>query len=140
MLGVIPKAPKVAMPITDVRNVAEAHVNAIEKGVHGTRYLLNYQDDFPMLVELGKILAEEFKGTKYNPPTSELSFCLFKLVTICNKRLAFMEPQWGMKFRMDREKSIKDLGLEYIPLKQSLVEMAHNRIDIEYIEDKRLKE
>jgi nucleoside-diphosphate-sugar epimerase len=140
MMGGFPKAPRIPMPITDIRDVADAHVNALEKGVHGTRYLLNFQDDFPMIVDLGRILAEEFKGTKYKIPTEELGFYLFKLVSICDKRLSSFEPQWGMKFRLDREKSIKELGLVYIPLKQSLVEMAHNLIDLEYFEDRRLRE
>jgi nucleoside-diphosphate-sugar epimerase len=122
-----------------VRNVAEAHVNAIEKGVNGTRYLLNYQDQFPMFLDIGKALHEEFKGTKYKPPTEELSYYLFKLFSICDKGAAASIPQWGYKFRVDRRKSIEELGIVYIPMKQSLVEMMHNMIDLGYIEDHRLK-
>lgn len=46
-------------------------------------------------------------------------------------------PQWGKKFTIDRKKSIEHLGLNYVPLKQSLTQMSHNLIDLGYIEDKR---
>jgi nucleoside-diphosphate-sugar epimerase len=139
MTGVFPKVPKVPLPVVDVRNVAEAHVNAIEKGVNGTRYLLNFQDEFPTFLDMGLCLHEEFKDTKYKIPTEEVSYYLFRMITICDSRLKPFVPQWGMKCKVDRSKSIEHLGIVYTPMKKSMVEMAHNLIDLGYMEDHQQK-
>lgn len=137
MTGKFPRVPKLQIPLVDVRDAADAHVNAIEKGVGGTRYLINYQDEFSPFLEFSNILLEEFKGTKYKIPSKEAPYCLIWIASICDKRLKPMLPMWGKKFKMDRRKSIEELGLHYIPLKTSLVEMAHNLIDLGYFEDLR---
>ena len=137
MTGKFPYTPKVQLPVVDVRDVAEAHVNAIERGVDGTRYLLNCRDDFVPFLELGAILHEEFEGRGYKIPTKDAAYCLIWTISICDRRLRPFLPQWGKKFRVDRKKSIEQLGLNYTPVKRSLTEMAHNLIDLGYIEDKR---
>ena len=137
MTGKYPYAPKIQVPVVDVRDVADAHVNAIERGVGGTRYLLNCRDNFIPFLEMGTVLHEEFKDKGYKIPTKEAPYCLIWLASVCDRRVKPLLPQWGKKFAVDRKKSLDELGLNYISLEQSLTQMTHNLIDLGYIEDKR---
>lgn len=84
MNGKYPYTPKVQLPVVDVRDVADAHVNAIEGGVGGTRYLLNCRNDFIPFLEMGTVLHEEFKGKGYKIPNKDAGYCLIWMVSLCD--------------------------------------------------------
>jgi len=46
-------------------------------------------------------------------------------------------PLYGRFFTFDHQRSIKELGIEYIDAKKSLIEMAYKMIDMGMIPDKR---
>ena len=138
MTGKWPMVPKVGMPIVDVRNVAEAHVNAIEKGVNGARYLMNCQEDFIWLKDWTKVLKDEFEGTEYKASIKEAPYCLLWMSSICDNSLNQFLVIYGKKFSCEQKRVQEDLGVNYISMEQSTKEMAHNLIDIGYIEDKRI--
>lgn len=50
-----------------------------------------------------------------------------------------IKPLWGKKYTLDNSRSISELKLEYIPMKESLIEMANTMIDLGYLPDKRKK-
>jgi dihydroflavonol-4-reductase len=137
MTGKFPMAPKVSLSMVDVRDIAVIHVRAIESGVNGTRYMTNSRPSSYFFIELAKPLSEEFKGTKYKIPTSEAGDCLFKCMGLFDKRLKPLVPVYGMKFEIDDQKTRDHLKIQYRPLSESVVQMAHNLIDLKYMEDHR---
>ena len=128
------------MPIVDVRNVAEAHVNAIQKGVNGARYLMCCQDDFLSFKEIADILNQEFKGTNYKIPTSEAPYYMIWMMSFCDNRSKMYLPVYGKQFYVDQKRVTKELEVDYISLEDSLKSFVHNLIDIKYFEDRRIKE
>ena len=55
------------------------------------------------------------------------------------KEASMIKPLWGKKYTLDNSRSISELKLEYIPMKESLIEMANTMIDLGYLPDKRKK-
>ena len=139
MTGKFPKAPKIPFSIVDVRDMATAHINAIEKGKNGTRYLTNIRKESFFFIDITLLLSKEFKDTKYKIPTSEAGSCLFKMLSICDKRLKPFVPVYGLKYEVDDQKTREELGVTYRTLDESVIEMAHNLIDLGYMEDFRKK-
>lgn len=139
MTGKFPQAPKIPFSIVDVRDMATAHINAIEKGKNGTRYLTNSRKKSYFIIDLAKPLTEEFKDTKYKIPTKEASYYLFRIIAICDSRMKPMIPVYGLEYDVEDQKTREELGVTYRTLDESVIEMAHNLIDLGYMEDHRKK-
>ncbi|TGN20196.1 SDR family oxidoreductase [Leptospira idonii] len=115
-----PGVPDMMMGIVDVRDVAKAHIAAgltpTAKGRHlTTAKTLSF-------VEVAKILKDHY-GKKYKIPTSTIP----KLVTYIIG--PFFGLSWehisknvGVPFDLDNSYSIKDLGITYRPVSETLVE------------------
>ena len=138
MTGKFPRVPKVPLAMVDVRDMATAHINAIEKGKNGTRYLTNRKDAY-FFMEVVKPLIEEFKGKIYKIPTKEAPYWMMRLASICDKSIKPMLPFYNLPYSVDTRKSTEELGLTYRPIEESAIEMAHNLIDLGYMEDLRNK-
>eukprot|EP00343_Euplotes_focardii_P002798 CAMPEP_0205805774 /NCGR_PEP_ID=MMETSP0205-20121125/9099_1 /ASSEMBLY_ACC=CAM_ASM_000278 /TAXON_ID=36767 /ORGANISM="Euplotes focardii, Strain TN1" /LENGTH=81 /DNA_ID=CAMNT_0053077531 /DNA_START=57 /DNA_END=302 /DNA_ORIENTATION=+ len=70
------------IPFIDVRDAADAHLAALEKGRHGERYALNAETI--KAVELTQTMDEEFTPMGYQINTKELSYWLIWLVSFFN--------------------------------------------------------
>lgn len=61
MTGEIPKFPKISFGTVDVRNVAEAHVRALQMDeAQGRRFLLHNQSMW--MVDMARCLAAEYNS------------------------------------------------------------------------------
>ncbi|KAK9455155.1 hypothetical protein V1511DRAFT_499613 [Dipodascopsis uninucleata] len=106
-LKTVPNSPIAAW--VDVRNVAEAHVFALEKPASDNqRYFVtagtfNYND-------IVKIIREKFPEIKDKVPVPS------------------DEPR-APSFNVDNSKSIRDLGLEYISLEQSIFDLVKQIVE-----------
>ena len=134
MTGKFPMAPKMSIPTVDVRDVAFAHVAAIEKGKDGNRYILSEYEGQSFLT-LASTLKREFSGSSYQLPTREAPRWVVWLMSILDRRLEQSLPTYGHSFCFDNTRSKDELGVKYRDLSQSIVEMANNLIDINYIKD-----
>ena len=101
MLGLMPGLPKIMFPVVDVRNVAEAHLNAIKiEEAKNQRFLL--VDDTYKFKELSDTLRAHY-GEKYPFKTEELAESppdnvRFKLL-------------WDKVYKVDNSKSKNILGI-----------------------------
>jgi len=102
--GVLP----VSFPLVDVRDVAEAHVRAAENPKSHGRYLLGSSVGISQL-EYTKILIKSGKYSKYPIPTTEISPVLRVI-------------------RVDHSKAEKELGMKWISVEQTLIDMADSLI------------
>jgi len=80
-----PMIPKVSFGFVDVRDVALAHVIALEKleETNGKRYLLNSSSHW--FKELIEVLSNEFSKYGYKLPTKEANSCMFNFFCLFNK-------------------------------------------------------
>jgi nucleoside-diphosphate-sugar epimerase len=120
--------------MVDVRDVARAHVLAIERGRDGERYLISGRKGESFL-GLAKTLAKEFEGSRFSLPSSEAPKWMAWVLSFYDHRLQASLSSYGKSFEFDNSKSQGQLGVEYSDVHFSIVEMANNLIDINYIED-----
>ena len=68
------------LPMSDIRDVAQAHINALEvDGIHGWRFLIGQESLW--MEEISKILHDEFSQYGYRPPTKVFGYCPLKFIS-----------------------------------------------------------
>ena len=81
------------------------------------------------LLEMGKILREAF-GSKFPFPRNQLPKAAFKLFgPFAGFSREFVEKNMGIPIYFNAQKSKDELGLEYRPVKESLVEHFQQLLD-----------
>jgi nucleoside-diphosphate-sugar epimerase len=136
MMEKLKRIPKVNQPVVDVRDVADAHVNAIERGKNGSRYILSNKECDSFL-NFANYLRSDGSFRYYKLPNKEYPKFVIWLMSWFDHRLSYDLPLYGKKFNYDNSKSKDELGVTYRSSRESLVEMANNLISIGYIEDLR---
>lgn len=120
--GFYPFVPDLYQSVTDVRNVAEAHVNAVEiKDRKKDRYII--AGDFHSFVGMNELLLKDEK-TRHLPLSLTLVPTIFLyLSTIWDDRISFswLQDNLGVKYILDNSASVDELEIEYIPAQESLV-------------------
>ncbi len=113
--------------IVDVRDIAKAHIKAgYTAGAKGRFIVCNESATF---LEMGNILRDQF-GDKYQFPKRKapkaMMWLMAPLVGISRK---FVAKNVGIPLKIDNSKSKKELGMGYIPLKQTLTEQFQQLVD-----------
>lgn len=113
--------------VVDVQDVAEAHIRAaFNPEAHG-RYIIC--SETLSLLEMGKILREAF-GPKFPFPRNQLPKTAFKIFgPLAGFSRKFVELNMGYPIFFNAQKSKDELGLEYRPVKESLVEHFQQLLD-----------
>jgi len=116
--------------MVDVRNVAQAHLNAVLKPeAAGKRFVL--ADRTYWMKEVISILHENFgdKFPKCTKPNSYFNKSTVQFASLFKKSLRPMLEKWDkdMTYVNDETKDI--LGIEFIPQSQTLVDMVPTLIE-----------
>lgn len=121
--------PDFRIGAVDVRDVAEAHLAAAFKPGAAGRYIVSGHDTgFP---EMAAILRRHF-GDTYPIPEKTLPKWLVWLVAPMVERemtRKMVTRNVGITWRADNSKSVRELGVTYRPLEESLVDMFQQMID-----------
>ncbi len=121
--------PDFRIGAVDVRDVAEAHIKAAYTPAAKGRYITSGHDTgFP---EMAEILRNEF-GDAYPFPSKPMpKWLVWLLAPMVEKSMTrkMVARNVGVPWRADNQKSIRDLGLVYLPLETSLTEMFQQMID-----------
>lgn len=136
----MPMVPNVGLGCVDVRDVAQCHIQALELGKHGQKYICSGRKQVYMFPEISQILKDKFGKKGYNPPTSVAPRCILVMLSICDKELKNVIPSINKEYSIDNTKSIEELRMTYIGIEQSLEEMVISMIEIGFIPDKRPRE
>jgi len=108
--GVYPAAPRIRFPVADVRDVADAHVEAaFRPQAAGRRYLVGEGE--LRLFALGQILARELPDLRSKVPKFELPDVVVRMLAIFDKRLRTILPELGTQKDYDNTRVRTDLGL-----------------------------
>ena len=113
--------------VVDVQDVAEAHIRAaFNPQAHG-RYIICSES--LSLLEIGQILRAHF-GNKFPFPRNQLPKAAFKLFgPVAGFSRKFVELNMGYPIFFNAQKSKDELGIEYRPVKESLVEHFQQLLD-----------
>lgn len=134
----IPGIPNMTVPTVDVRDVALAHVRALQtEGLHGKRIIINKES--LTMVQLADILDAEFAKFGYRVQTRRIGYCPLKLASFWDDQVKVILPMIGVELTADNNLSKQLLGLTYADrdLKQSVIEMGYSLIDMGLVPEKR---
>jgi dihydroflavonol-4-reductase len=119
--------PALYMPAVDVRDLATAHFNAGFIPAAKGRYILS--GDTNKFINLGNILKEKF-GNKYPFPPREIpKFIAWLLAPLSGTARVLVAKNVGYNFKVDNTKSIKELGITYRPIKESMIDFFQQMVD-----------
>ncbi len=133
MRGNYPGFMDVKLSVVDVRDVAEAHFNAMFKeGTNGKRYIC--AGSLASVEDIFKHLAEELD--QYGYKINNKFVTAEDIVASGNAVAQRMIPLIGKSMVVSNGKSKTELGMNYRPLKQTVKEMAHSIIKQGLVENK----
>ena len=130
--------PNIGMVFVDVREVAEAHVQAAFRPEASGRYLVSGHNGF--MRELGEILGAKFGKANYPFPKRVLpKFAAWLFGPMIDKTITrkYVSRNVNHAVNVDASKSIQELGIEYRPFTDTITEMLQQLIDAGFIVAKR---
>lgn len=120
--------PDWAMPAVDVRDLAEAHYRAaVTPEAEGRHIISGHNTSFP---ELAKVLRAHY-GDAYPFPKKALPKWLVWLVgPLADKNLTrkMISLNVNLPFRADNSKGVRELGMTYRPIEESIVDFFEQMI------------
>ena len=123
MAGKFPGAPKFAVLISDVKDIAKAHVACIgNKKVGGRRLIVG--KEVKKLVELSQIMAEAMPEYAKKLPKKELPNFMVKLISYIDSSAKTMIPDLGIMMQTDTRYAEELLGFKFKPAKGCISENA----------------
>ena len=125
MAGKFPGAPKFAVLISDVKDIAKAHVACIgNKKVGGRRLIVG--KEVKRLVELSKLIAEAMPEYAKKLPKKELPNFMVKLISYIDSSAKMMIPDLGILMQTDTSYAEELLGFKFKPAKDCMAENARS--------------
>lgn len=135
LLGNQPGIPKYQMNVVDVRDVAQAHLQAILVDEAKGNRILTVSDDIWMS-DIAKVLKTHY-GKIYKVTTMGAPKIGVVILAMFDRQLQDVKKGVGKKVNFDNSKSKQLLNLEYIGYEKTLVDMVEALIATGYIPDKR---
>ncbi|CAI2372686.1 unnamed protein product [Moneuplotes crassus] len=129
--GKLSSLPKIYYGHVDVQDCADAHLNALEYGKDGGRYVLS--SETYKFSKFAEVIKEEFEPKGYKVKVSELSKCTLWMASWFNVDAKNYLSHWDIKCTIDGSKEAEELKFEYKPMKESVVEMVQGMIDMGFI-------
>ena len=115
-------APDLWFGFVDVRDVAHAHILALESNDAGGRHIL--AERTMSVMNLAGILRELY-GKKYKLPTNASPKWLMYIVgPLFGLKAKFIKRNVGYRIRLNTTKSREKLGVTYTPIKESIRDMV----------------
>lgn len=122
--GKYPLVPRIYLPFVDVRDVAHAHLAAVENSEVEGRFIVN--NDGAWLNEVGLIIKKSYP--KRFVPTKLLPDWAACLASVLDRRttLRLMKHRLGRRLACDGSRAKKVLGLNYVQLDKSLIDTCES--------------
>ena len=124
----MPACPRFWFGIVDVRDVALAHLRALEVPGANGRYILHGTGLW--MQEIARTIAPHFPD--FRVPTRRLPDLALYAASLFDKRLSvgFLRNNLGRKVRIDSSRSRTELGINYRPVVETLVDTCRSFIEL----------
>tara|TARA_R110002096_G_scaffold435826_2_gene663495 strand:+ start:5962 stop:7011 length:1050 start_codon:yes stop_codon:yes gene_type:complete len=123
----VPGCPKINIAPTDVRDVAAAHVAAMQLAeANGKRFILAGENT-PMR-DIALVLRGEFGPRGYRVPTMQLPNLLIRLVAKFDKAIGLIVPELGRPTNVSSKRAEQLLGYQHRSLHEMVVSTADSLI------------
>jgi nucleoside-diphosphate-sugar epimerase len=124
----MPACPQLGFAVVDVRDVALAHRLALETPrAAGNRYVC--AGDHFWMRDMARILAQEFGPRGYRVPTGHLPYWVLWLIARFDPTIRLTLDYIGKREVVDNRKIRDELGMEFRPIRRTLVDMAESMIE-----------
>jgi len=127
--GKFPGAPKFAVLISDVKDIAKAHVACIGNNKVGGRRLI-VGKEVKKLVELSQLMAEALPEYAKKLPKKELPNFMVKLISYIDSSAKMMIPDLGILMQTDTSYAEELLGFKFKPAKDCITENAKSVVQL----------
>ena len=121
--GKYPGAPNFGVLISDVKDIAKAHVLSLTKPNVGGRRLI-VGSEVKKMIELSKIMAEALPDYAKKLPKKELPNFLVKIISHLDTSAKVMVPDLGIKMQTDASYAEELLGFKFKTAKGCVEEAA----------------
>lgn len=127
--GKYPGAPRLTIPVVDVRDVARMHRLALEtSSPSGGRYLA--VADCLWLIEVARALRASLGPAARKVPTRVLPDWAVKLVSVFDPMARQAVPDLGKQFRVDTGPTRQALGVSFIPAGEAAAAMGRSLVEL----------
>ena len=140
LTGELLALPRLHMPIVDVRDVAMAHLRAMETDASDAQRYICCSAQHLWIEDVSKILVTEFSKYGYKVTTRKLWYIAFKVASICDDQATNILPMWNKEGTFHNDKIIKELGIEFKTPEEAIIQMAYSLIKSGIVPDKIHKE
>ncbi|VDK79735.1 unnamed protein product [Litomosoides sigmodontis] len=126
-----PAAPKVSLGMVDVRDVARAHIRAMEcSNCNGERIMITATPSV-WFSQLTTWLYDEFKnqGFLISRVRTPNWLAKFYAKVTCDPHFEAVKYRLGPKLHFDNSKSVQLLQMEYMPIRKSIIDMVYSMMD-----------
>lgn len=121
--GKYPLVSKFGLPVVDVRDVAAAHVAAMEKpAAAGQRFIV--ADAFLWFSDIGRILGEAFPAYRRKMPRGDLPNVVSRLMVPFRPDVRAVKGDLGRLWEVNSDKAKRVLGITIRPAREAVVAMA----------------
>jgi len=127
--GKFPGAPKFAVLISDVKDIAKAHVACIDNNKVGGRRLI-VGKEVKKLVELSQLMAEAMPEYAKKLPKKELPNFMVKLISYIDSSAKTMIPDLGILMQTDTSYAEELLGFKFKPAKDCITENTKSVVQL----------
>ena len=125
----IPAVPRVGFSLVDVRDVAEAHVRAMEAPVAAGQRLV-CSGEFYWLADVARVLKAHLAARGYKIVTRELPNWAVRLVALIDSSARSIVPQLGERKVIDASRLAATLDWRPRPADQSIRDTADSLIEL----------
>jgi len=130
MNGVLPGVFETAIPTVDVRDVAEVHYRAMfREGTNGKRYIC--VAECVSLEDITGCLNREFG--KNGVKISEKKVSLEEVIKSGNPAAQVIGFVFMNTLKMDNQRSVKELGIEYLPVEKTIIDSGNDLIKFGFV-------
>ncbi len=128
LTGKFPMVPKLSFNIVDVRDVALAHVRALQRPEAKGRFIVSHRRG--ALPELAGMLREAFPQAKV--PRFAMPNPLMYVVALFDSRItwSFLRRNLDVETRVDHGRSKELLGIEYRPIVETVRDTGQSFLDL----------
>lgn len=127
--GSYPALPRVSYPIVDIRDVAEAHVRALdEPAAAGHRFLV--ANGNLTMKEIGLAIAAALPDLARKVPKLEVPDTMVRVLALADRSLKAVLPDLGIRRTVSNAQARRILGIEFRPPVEAVAATARSLRDL----------
>lgn len=129
MDGQLPMLPKLSFGVVDVRDVAMAHIKALEASddvVSGRRFLLYERSMW--FKDMASEMKKTFSPMGYKFPSMEAPYFAMWILSFFDASIRLVLPGWGKWSEFDSTPSREVLKVEYHPIADTIAMYGHSLV------------